>query len=326
MRRPAAVLASIAALTGCGGVQSALDPAGVDAERIATLNWVMTAGAIVIWGTVVVLGWYYGRPHPEQPSDRRSQLLILGGGVLIPVVVLTTLLVYGLRSLPEYVARAPDGSLIIDVVGRQWWWDVRYRPDGTDEIRSANELRLPAGEPVQFRLASDNVIHSFWVPSLGGKMDMIPGRITHLRLQPTRTGTFMGVCAEYCGTSHALMLLPVVVMEPAAFDAWLIGQAAPAAAPSAAEAQRGQAAFMAHGCGACHRVRGTAADGITGPDLTHVAERLTLGAGIIPTSRAMLRAWVADAERFKPGVHMPAFDVLPADDLDAITSYLETLR
>ena len=122
-------------------------------------------------------------------------------------------------------ARAPEGSLVVDVVGKQWWWDVRYRPAGGDEIVTANEIRLPVGEPVQFRLASDNVIHSFWIPALGGKMDMIPGRLTYLRLQPTRTGVFLGTCAEYCGTAHALMRLQVVVMEPEAFRAWLRTQA-----------------------------------------------------------------------------------------------------
>jgi cytochrome c oxidase subunit 2 len=310
----------------CGGAPSALTPASPDAERIATLYWWMAAGALVIWAAVTGLALFYGRPHEPRPSRQRDWSLIVGGGVVIPVVVLTGLLVYGLGSLPDYLARAPEGSLTIDVVGRQWWWDVRYRPPGGGEISVANEVRLPVGEPVQFRLASDNVIHSFWVPALGGKMDMIPGRVTSLRLQPTRTGTFMGVCAEYCGTSHALMRFLTVVMEHDAFAAWLERQASPAAEPTTDAERLGRDALVANGCGACHRVRGTVADGIAGPDLTHVAGRLTIGAGTRPTTGDHLREWVADAERTKPGVHLPAFDMLPTAELDAIALYLESLR
>lgn len=311
---------------GCAGMQSALDPSGRDAEQIALLTWTMTAGAVVIWIAVVAIGWYYGRPHEPAPSTRRDSALIIGGGVAIPLVVLTTLLIVGLRSLPAYVARAPEGSLTIDVMGRQWWWEVRYHPPGTEPIVTANEIRLAVDEPVQLRLMSDNVIHSFWVPSLAGKVDMIPGRTTHLRLEPTRTGTFMGVCAEYCGTAHALMRIPVVVMAPDAFEAWLASQAEPAATPTTRVAVAGRDAMLANGCGACHRIDGTAADGISGPDLTHLARRLTLGAGAEPLAGDTLRRWLADAKSIKPGVHMPAFDVLPPDELDAIAAYLEGLH
>jgi cytochrome c oxidase subunit 2 len=328
MRRgwPHLLIVCAAVTAGCAGTHSALSPAGVDADRAAWLTWVMSIGAVVIWAAVVALGWYYGRPHTESPDRRRDWWLIVVGGVIVPLVVLTTLLVFGLRELPAYLARAPEGSLVVDVVGKQWWWDVRYRPAGGDEIVTANEIRLPVGEPVQFRLASDNVIHSFWIPALGGKMDMIPGRLTYLRLQPTRTGVFLGTCAEYCGTAHALMRLQVVVMEAEAFREWLRVQATDADAPVDATAARGGEAFVTHGCGACHRVRGTVANGGIGPDLTHVAGRRALGAGIRQMSAAELRRWVANASAVKPGVHMPRFDMLPPADLDALAAYLGGLR
>ncbi len=325
-RRPLVLIVLAAAGAACAAPHSALSPAGVDAERAAGLTWLMSVGAIVIWLAVIALAWGYGRPHAEAPNRRRDWWLIVFGGVLFPLLVLTSLLVYGLRELPAYLARAPEGSLVIDVVGKQWWWDVRYHPAGGGEIATANEIRVPVGEPVQFRLASDNVIHSFWIPALGGKMDMIPGRLTYLRLEPTRMGTFLGMCAEYCGTAHALMRLQVIVMEPGAFRAWLALQASEARPPADPTAARGAEAFVRHGCGACHRVRGTAADGAIAPDLTHVGSRRALGAGIRPMTISELRRWIADASQVKPGAHMPPFDMLPSSDLDAMAAYLRALR
>lgn len=326
LRWPHLLIVLAATGAACAGTHSALTPAGVDAERAAGLTWLMSIGAIVIWIAVVALGWLYGRPHNEAPDRRRDWWLIVFGGVIVPLVVLTSLLVYGLRELPAYLTRAPEGSLVVDVVGKQWWWDVRYRPAGGGEIATANEIRLPVGEPVQFRLASDNVIHSFWIPALGGKMDMIPGRLTYLRLEPTRTGTFLGTCAEYCGTAHALMRLQVIVMEPDEFREWLALQASEATPASDSLAVRGAEAFLTHGCGACHRVRGTAADGAIAPDLTHVGGRRALGAGIRPMTPGELRRWIADASAVKPGAHMPPFTMLPSGDLDAMAAYLGALR
>jgi cytochrome c oxidase subunit 2 len=245
---------------------------------------------------------------------------------VVPTVLLTVLLVYGLAMIPPAVARAPEGSLTVAVTGEQWWWRVRYlKPDGSI-VTLANEIRLPVGEPVQFRLDSDNVIHSFWIPSLAGKMDMIPGRVTWLTVRPTATGTFRGACAEYCGASHALMAFYVEVMERDGFTRWLDAQAAPAAAPASAAAQRGEALFDASGCGACHTIRGTGSRGVIGPDLTHVGSRLSVGAGILPTDPDALRRWIAATDRLKPGVHMPAFGMLPDPDLQALAAYVDGLR
>jgi cytochrome c oxidase subunit 2 len=212
------------------------------------------------------------------------------------------------------------------VVGEHWWWRVRYLPADAPAVELANEIRLPVDERVQFQLESDNVIHSFWIPPLGGKMDMIPGRVTYLSLQPTRTGLFRGACAEYCGASHALMAFDVEVMERDAFAAWLRRQAAPATPPQDPAALRGQALFFANGCSACHRIAGTAAAALIGPDLTHLASRRTLAAGTLPNTPDALRQWLATPDRLKPDVHMPRFGMLPDADLRALVAYLGTLQ
>lgn len=193
-------------------------------------------------------------------------------------------------------------------------------------IELANEIHLPVGQPVQFQLQSADVIHSFWVPSLGGKMDMFPGRTTRLTLHPTRTGVYRGACAEYCGGPHAWMNFYVVVEEPEAFARWLEQQAAAAAIPTEPLAVRGQTLFQAHGCGACHTVRGTAADGQVGPDLTHVGSRLSIGGGILPNEPDAFLRWISQTEAIKPGVHMPVFGMLPEEDLQALAAYLEALQ
>jgi cytochrome c oxidase subunit 2 len=190
----------------------------------------------------------------------------------------------------------------------------------------ANEIRLPVGETVEFRLESPDVIHSFWIPSLGGKMDMIPGRVTRLALTPTKTGVFRGACAEYCGTSHALMSFDVVVHEKEGFDRWLAHQQMPAGPPGAAAAARGHELFLANGCGACHAIRGTTAKGVIGPDLTHVGSRLSIGAGTLSNTRDALVRWIARTDHVKPGVIMPSFGMLPDEQLQAMALYLEGLR
>jgi cytochrome c oxidase subunit 2 len=323
---PAAVAGTCLAMAGCGGAQSALAPSGADASSIAALFWWMTGGAFLAWAGTIALALHYGRRGDGTRNRRRDRLLIVGGGVVIPTVTLTVLLVFGLAMLPRAVARAPEGSLQIDVVGEQWWWRVSYPRPGGDAVVLANEIRLPVGEPVQFRLESDNVIHSFWIPSLAGKMDMIPGRVTWLTVRPTATGVYRGACAEYCGTSHALMAFYVEVMERAAFDRWLSAQSAPAVEPRGEPASRGSELFQSNGCGACHTVRGTPATGVIGPDLTHLGSRISIGAGILPTEPEPLRRWLARTEAIKPGVHMPAFGMLPDDDLRALAAYLHGLQ
>jgi cytochrome c oxidase subunit II len=318
--------AALAALAGCEGPASTLAPAGRAADQIAALFWWMTGGAAAIWLAFTVLAIYATYAgHPRIDAQKARRLVVIGGAAF-PTVVLAGLLTYGLATLPGVLAAAPKGSLGIHVTGEQYWWRVRYAGPAGETIELANELRLPVGEPVQLELDSPDVIHSFWIPSLGGKMDMIPGRTTRLRLEPTRTGTFRGLCAEYCGASHAFMAFTVVVMEKEAFTRWLAAQAAPAIPPAEPLAERGRTAFEANGCGACHAVRGTAADGRIGPDLTHVGSRETLAAGRLPNDAAALERWIAEPHRLKPGARMPQFGMLPAEDRRAIAVYLERLR
>jgi cytochrome c oxidase subunit 2 len=312
-------------LAGCDGVQSALAPAGQDAENLATLFWWMAGGAVVIW--LVVIGLFvYALRRPETHNPRRAAILIIGGGALVPTIVLAVLLVYGLAWLPDLVAPAPEGSLRITVLGEQWWWRIRYHAPGDQLIETANEIRLPVGEPVDFRLQSADVIHSFWIPSLGGKVDMIPGRLTRLAIEPTRTGVFRGVCAEYCGTSHALMAFDTVIVDKQNFAAWLEHQSRPARPPAGPLEMRGSELFLASGCGACHAIRGTPADGGVGPDLTHVGSRLSIGAGTLQNEPSQFLRWIARTNEAKPDVHMPAFGMLPPDDLGALAAYLNGLE
>ncbi len=312
-------------VAACDGPQSALDVAGDGATRIADLFWGMAAGAAVIWIGVVGLAVYATRVRPGEHSGRTAKLLLIGGGVVFPTIVLTGLLSYGLLLIPE-LREPSDGRLIVSVTGEQWWWRVRYETADGRTVELANELRLPVGEAVEVRLESRDVIHAFWVPSLAGKIDMVPGRVTRLSLKPTRTGEFRGACAEYCGESHALMAFPVAVMEPAAFAAWLEDQHALAAPPSTPETERGARLFMAMGCGSCHAVRGTAAAGTIGPDLTHIGGRASLGAGILVNDVDAFARWIAETDHVKPGVRMPAFGMLAESDLRALGQYLESLQ
>jgi cytochrome c oxidase subunit 2 len=312
-------------LVACDGQQSALNPAGTGAESIATLFWWMCAGGVLIWAVVMGIALYVTQAHPEAHGIRSARWLIIGGGIIFPVVVLTALLSYGLMLMPP-LRSTTDIDLRVDVSGEQWWWRVRYHTDAGEAVELANEIRLPVGQRVAFNLTSPDVIHSFWIPSLGGKVDMIPGRTNQLVLEPTRTGTFRGVCAEYCGTSHALMAFPVVVMEPAAFDDWLASQAQPAQTPESALQRQGQRAFLSNGCGACHRVRGTEADGTVGPDLTHVGSRLSLAAGTLPGEVEAFQRWIGHTGEIKPDVKMPTFGMLPDDQLNAMAHYLSGLK
>lgn len=306
------------------GAQSIIEPAGSGAAQIAVLFWWMVAGALLVWLGVVVLAFIATR-EPRPDDARRARRLIIGGGAVLPTLVLAALLVYALPLMP--VLRAPATvPLKIAVTGEQWWWRVRYLPPDGAPIELANELRLPRGERIELVLDSADVIHSLWVPSIGGKVDMIPGRTTRLVLEPTVTGRFRGQCAEFCGSSHALMAFFVEVMEPSAFDDWLRAQAAQAAAPQTPLARRGAQLFLQKGCGACHRVRGTAADGRFGPDLTHLGSRLSLAAGVLPNTPQALAQWMAHPGAIKPDVRMPPFDMLVDHERAAIAAYLHALQ
>jgi cytochrome c oxidase subunit II len=221
--------AAVLSLAGCHGSQSALSPAGRTAERIADLFWWMTAGSGLIWTAVLLLAVYAVRSDPPEGGLKKAHALILVGAIA-PAVVLSGLLIYGLGMLQDAIRPAPTNSLRISVYAEQWWWRIRYEPPGRQPFELANRILLPAGEPVEFRLHSRDVIHSFWIPSLGGKMDMIPGRVNRLALFPTKTGSFRGVCAEYCGRSHANMAFETVVVPRDEFANWLETESEPSRA------------------------------------------------------------------------------------------------
>tara|TARA_R100001132_G_C3275359_1_gene98293 strand:+ start:11456 stop:12466 length:1011 start_codon:yes stop_codon:yes gene_type:complete len=313
-------------ISGCSGSQSALSPAGAGAEQIASLFWWMAGGATIIWVIMIALSIYTLHLNPDAHHRQKSALFIIGGGAIAPTIILTILLIYGLNLLPALLARPPAGTLQIEVQGYQWWWRVRYPNQSGEPIELANEIRLPRGEPVEFILSSKDVVHSFWIPSLGGKVDMIPGRTTHLTLHPTKTGRFRGACAEYCGASHAYMNFTVDVVEKAEYDEWLAQQSADRLAPRNEAAERGEELFLQTGCGACHTIRGTEADGTIGPDLTHIGSRNSLGADMFVNNRENLQNWIAHVSALKPGVKMPEFRALSDDEYQSLSKYLEQLK
>jgi cytochrome c oxidase subunit 2 len=281
----------------------------------------MLIGAVVIW--IALNGTFFLLSSVKPMSRRWAEALIIGGGVVFPTVGLGALLVHALPYLTEL--RPVPGPASVRVTGEEWWWRVEYlTEDGA--VASANELRLPVDRRTEIALGADEFIHSFWIPSLSGKMDMFPGRETRISLEPFRTGTFRGQCAELCGTGHALMAFPAVVMEPAAFEAWLANEAAPARPPADERARRGLDVFLSQGCGACHAVRGTPAEGVFGPDLTHVGGRLTIGAGTLPNTAEDFALWIGETHRVKPEVQMPEYELIGPEALAVLSHYLDGLE
>lgn len=309
--------------------QSTLDVGGVGADISASFTLVLVIGAVVIFagmGAAIYAAWRSGAPAD---GERTNAKLVAWGGLALPATILMALVIYTTMTTLSLTAigKETDAPLTITVVGKQYWWDVYYhnRDDG-GAVRTANELALPVGAPLKFILKSDNVIHSFWLPSLAGKMDMIPGRTNTLMIEATEVGTYRGQCAEFCGIQHARMALEVEVLEPEAFTAWLASRAEPARAVMNPLAQRGRALFSDKGCAACHRVDGVAGEkAFVGPDLTHFGSRKLLGGGMWPNNTGHLSGWIVDAQGMKPGSNMPSYNALTGKDLRALTAYLEDL-
>lgn len=327
MRRRSAltVLAALTALlAACSDdAPSVLSPNGDEAHRLAGVSWLLFGlGALVyvVVAGLVVAALTRGR-RAERPSRWPAGRWIVVGGIAVPAVVLALLAVVTVDATAD-LRRAADDELVIEVVGKRWWWEVRYPDAG---VVTANEVHVPVGEPVRIDLVSDNISHSFWVPELAGKVDLVPGQPNQLRVTADGPGEHLGMCAEYCGIQHANMRFLVVAEPRADFDRWLDEQAADAAEPSGARATRGRDLVVSSSCGGCHTVRGTTATGRLGPDLTHVASRARLGAGVADADRAGFLEWVGDPHDPKPGVLMP--DVpLTDDQLDAVVAYLLELR
>jgi cytochrome c oxidase subunit II len=307
-------------MTG-GGV---LQAAGEAARAIETVSWVLFAGGLAIFtGVMLLLAWALRR----RAGNVRPALWVLGGGVLFPGVVLAALFAWTLPLSPAGKPAPPSGALVMAVTAHMWWWEVRYRdPASGAEVLSANEVRIPVGRPVYLALSSADVIHSFWVPQLAGKMDMVPGRLRHLLVSADRPGTYRGQCAEFCGEQHARMALNVVTLEAAAFDAWLAAQARPAMLPATPRQELGRQAFLSNRCDACHTVRGAGESSRLGPDLTHVGSRLQLAAGTLANTPDNRERWIAHVQQLKSGARMPSYDRLDAATLGAIADWLGSLQ
>ncbi len=307
--------------------QSALYPAGSGAQWIMDLTWVMTIGATIIFIIVMLLVWMAVRGPAGLRGVIASRAMIIVGGVAFPVVVLTALLAWGLAIARDIRVSGQEPAVRIEVSGEQWWWRVTYLDASQRTLfATGNEIHLPAGSEAAFSLVSPDVIHSFWIPSLGGKMDMIPGRTNSLIIRPERPGVYRGQCAEFCGAQHALMSLIAVVETPDDYAAWFANQMQPAREPRTAEQLLGMRLFGDNGCGACHAIRGTGWNGTVGPDLTHVGSRKTLGAATFPNNRGTLAGWISSAQHLKPGNKMPSFDRLTGVELRALAAYLEALK
>lgn len=310
-------------------VPGALDPQGPVAESMAALWWFMfTVGLVVFVVVTVVLlvGLFRKRsppdPRTDGPAPPRLGHIIVAGGVVMPVAVVSAVFVATVFAMRDVARDPPRDALIVELVGHQWWWEVRYPTEG---VITANEIHIPVGRPVEFRLRSADVIHSFWAPALGGKLDLLPDVVNTLVLEADVPGVHRTECAEFCGLHHALMKLTVVAEPGDQFAAWVANQSAPAVAPTSGVTQRGQQLFVDGECAKCHAVRGTAADGRDGPDLTHLATRSAIGAGAAENTSEDLREWITDPHRFKNEVDMPATELSDAD-VRAIVAYLESLE
>ncbi len=323
MMRKASLLsvwACLSALGACNRHQSTLAPFGEQADQVLSITIVLVVGAVVLALGLALLMRHAIRAPEGRLTHKGGMKMVLWLGGIGPSILLLALLLYALPAMrPRPVA---DADLRIGVAGEQFWWRVRYAPPGGAVVEAANELRLPVGRTVELSLRSPDVIHSFWVPGLAGKMDMIPGRTNRLVVRATKAGTYRGVCAEFCGLGHALMAFDVVAMEPAAFERWLTAQARPATV----SASPGERLFASYGCSGCHSVRGVGPAAKIGPDLTHFGSRPTLAAGILPMTHANIARFVREPGKTKPGVRMPAFPQMSAAEADEIASYLQGLK
>jgi cytochrome c oxidase subunit II len=320
------------ALAACdGGPQRATDPAGPGSQALWDLIVVFVAvttlpAAVFIAALLVASLRRRKARHDLPPKPRREAIVILGAGGGFAALVVTALMLVSFDASRAIMAPPSDPTLTVEVTGHMFWWEVHYPEHG---VRTANELHIPKGEPVRVRLDSLDVIHSFWVPQLHGKLDMIPGRTHEMWLQADRTGEFRGQCAEFCGVQHALMAFLVVSEEPGDFAAWLDAQGEMQGRREPGTlAARGEQVFVEQRCHVCHAVRGAfeVRDvGTPGPDLTHFASRRTLGAATMRLTRDNLRDWIRDPHRRKPGVRMPPTRLSEAD-MNALLAYLEGLR
>jgi cytochrome c oxidase subunit 2 len=309
--------------------QSALAPVSDHAQGIEWLWWAMFyVGTTIFLAVMALLGFGLWRARKSDAGlgPVASRNLVIAAGVAVPILILLTLIGGSLFLGHSIATGPPAGALTVRVTAWMWWWQIDYLSEEGDVLATtANEMHIPVGQPVEVQLISADVIHSFWVPQLHGKTDVMPGQLNKTWFTAEQAGVYRGQCTEFCGVQHALMAF-LVVAEPAQdFARWLEQQAAAAGPPQDEQARRGLEVFMTRGCADCHAIRGTRADGNIGPDLTHLASRRSLAAVTIPNTRGHLGGWISDPHSIKKGVFMPRILMEP-EELTALTAYLESLR
>jgi cytochrome c oxidase subunit 2 len=337
-------LVATLALEGCESAQSTFDAHGPAAVRIGHLEWLMTVLFVVITVIMWVLfGFAFYRRRgtlaehePIETSGGEAWIAI--GGLAIPLAVLTVLFVLGLGLLRDFPIHGMHGANMqgamarsmkpdILIVGHQWWWEIHYLSDDpSQEVVTANELHLPAGKPINIRLETRDVMHSFWVPALHGKVDLIPGQPNYLRVIASQPGQYFGQCAEYCGEEHARMRILAIVQPPDEYEAWLDAQRKPAAEPTSDQAKAGEKLFLGGPCSNCHEVRGSSAGGTVAPDLTHIGSRQMIASDMYRNNDGYLEAWITHAQSLKPGCLMPNITQFSGPQLQDLIAYLRQLQ
>jgi cytochrome c oxidase subunit 2 len=326
-------LASSLMLGGCTGWQSALDVHGASAINLKRLIFLIVVVCSVVWALVMSVLIFAlwrnrsgrGQPLRVDPDAERRMTIGVVAAVAATVIIISAFTVASFFATRTLNAAGGD-DLTIKVRGLQWWWGIEYFGSSPDQrFETANEIHIPVGRNVRLQLEGIDVIHSFWVPSLAGKQDLVPGRPNELVIRAERSGIYRGQCAEFCGLQHAHMAFFVIADDQPVFDRWVRLQRQNAYPSSDPEITTGQQAFLAKQCAACHAIRGTSADGKTGPDLTHVGGRKYIAAGLLETTRGSLAAWIADPQTLKPGNNMPMVP-LNAEELRSISAYLASLK
>lgn len=332
--RPLLGLTVALLLAGCGGAerfpQTSLDPASDYAQRVdslqdLTIYLAFAVGlAVFVILTYILIHFRY-QPGDPQPKQVHGNTRLELAWTLIPAVLIAVIAVPTVQTIFATQAEAPEGALEVEVYGFQWWWEFRYPLANGDTVVTANEIHVPVGTPVELKMTSRDVIHSFWIPQMGGKRDVIPGRINRIVFTPLEAGVYLGQCAEFCGESHALMKMRLVAHEPEEFAAWLENEARPAVVPTDSAVLAGQQLVTGGVCAGCHTIRGTNARfGRLAPDLTHVARRMTIAGGILENNAQNLHRWINNPPEVKPGALMPP-PGLSEQELRYVVAYLQTL-
>lgn len=330
-------------LTGCRVAQSTLQGSGPASARISHLSWFMTILFLTITFIMWALIWWgfarrKGTVAEHAPiNEGGGHLWIAIGGMAIPLLVLSVLFVLGLNLLTDFPIHGMHGGQMadaqammkpeIEIVGHQWWWEIHYlNDDVSKQVTTANELHLPAGRPVNIEVVTHDVMHSFWIPALHGKVDLIPGHPNYIRIEASQPGSYTGQCAEFCGAQHAHMRLLAIAQTPEDYEAWLEAQRRPAVQPTSADALAGEQTFLQGPCSMCHTVRGTIAGGRVAPDLTHIGSRQMIASDSFPNNDAYLEAWITHAQSLKPGAQMPDLTQFNGEQLHDLVAYLRQLQ